>query len=807
MIRNYLILAFRNLMKRKLFAFINIGGLTIGITSCLLIFLYVQDELKYDKYFTNAGHIYRLYGNNFDGKEFTIGQPARFLPVILAKIPEVKSGVRIRPRTAKIKYEDNNYFDNKFAFADSNIFDFFNWRLLEGNPGTVLSAPYQIAISSSKARLLFGQESPMGKSVNVNNEFDFTITGVFEDIPEHSHIRFDWIASLSTHQTMDPQVLENWGNFGNNIYLELIPGSRSDTVQQKITELWIKTDKDNRLDFSDSIVMGLQPLKEIYLHSAHLRGTENGDYGNIYTIVGMTAISFLILFIACFNYVNLTTAQASQRRTEVGIRKTVGAKTQQLVYQFFTETFLIIILSFIISYDLVIVLMPGYENFIGKDLTYNLLKNPPFVAAIAGIIILTAFLAGAYPSMVLSGYKPIAVLKTSSPAIAFPAGKSRKLFHLNIRTILVIFQYFTGIALIISAILVSRQISFIRKNDTGFNRDQVLVLRNFYDPRMSQHYLLLKEAFLKIPEVQKVSGGINVPTDGVWNYGWPEVLLEEPKQVPSTGYITCDDEYLELLGATIIAGRNFDHELATDTSAVIVNETFVKLLGDTDVLDKTIRHIWDGRDRKIIGVVNDMQYNSMHQASIPCIFINRHPWLPYCNFILVKIHADAVRHTLNKIDAVWNSVNPDWPIDYFFLDDNFNKIYKKEYQVSKLLSLFTLVAVLLCSMGLFGLALFIAQNRTKEIGIHKVHGAMTGNILLMLTKDFITWVFVAFILACPVAYYFIHKWLSGFAYRSDIAWWVFALAGAIAIILAFFTVSWQAYRTARQNPVEALRYE
>jgi putative ABC transport system permease protein len=807
MFKNYILIAFRNLLKRKLFSIINIGGLTIGITSCLLIYLYVQDELKYDRHFANAENIFRLYGNNFDGKEYIIGQPARFLPEIIENIPEVKSGIRIRSRTVKIKVDEQNSYENSFTYADSNIFNFFRLKLFEGDPGSVLSAPYQITVSRSKASLLFGNENPIGKSVNINNKFDFTITGVFEDFPKHSHMRFDWIASFSSFRKMDPQVLENWGVFGNHTYLELIPGSHYPSVGEKITELWIRNDKGIMSQITGSVIMKLQPLPEIYLHSSQLRGSTVGEYGNIYTVIGLTVISFLILFIACFNYVNMTTAQASSRMTEVGIRKTIGAGRSQLVYQFLSETILMVLIALIISFDLVILLIPKYENFIGKDFSVNLLKNPSLTAVLTGISLLTAFLAGAYPSLILSGFKPIDILKRSTSFVADQTSRIRRYFQANFRKILVIIQYCIGITLIIVAILVSRQINYIRNSDMGFNRDQILVLRNFYDFNMSENFLLFKEEFLKIPEVTKVSGGINVPTDGVWNYGRPEVSLKEPKRVPSTGYITCDYEYLDLLEAKFISGRNFSPQLATDSMAVIVNETFVKLLGDTDVLDKTIKDVWDGRDRRIVGVVQDLQYNSIHQPLIPCIFINRHLWLPYCNYILVKVKSGNISQTMEKIGAIWNKINPDWPIDYFFLDDNFNALYKKEFQVSKLLSAFTVIAVLLCSMGLFGLALFITQSRTKEIGIHKVNGALVRNILQMLTGNFMRLIFIAYLLACPIAYFIIVKWLESFAYKKETEWWVFVVAGILAFILTILTVGWQAYRTARQNPVKALRYE
>ncbi len=807
MFRKYILIAIRNLLKRKLFTVIHIGGLTIGITACLLIYLYVQDELKYDKHFQNAENIFRLYGNNFDGKGYLIGQPARFLPVILDQIPEVKSGLKIRIRTAKIRINDENYYEKGFAYADSNLFGFFRWKLMEGDPGHVLSAPYQIAVSASKAKAIFGNENPVGKTVNINNEFDFTITGVFEDIPEHSHIRFDWIASFSTFRAMDPQVLDNWGNFGNSIYLELIPGSHYPSVEQKITELWIRSDKATMSNVTDSVQLRLQPLPEIYLHSGQLKGSSEGDYGNIHTVIGLTVISCLILFIACFNYINMTTAQASSRMMEVGIRKSTGATRSQLVYQFLSETLFIVLIAVIISYDLIIVLMPEYENFIGKDFSINVFKNPSLFVVITGITLLTVLLAGAYPSLVLSRFKPMDMLKRSISFSADPTNRIRRFLHANVRKSLVVFQYCIGISLIIIAILVSRQISFIRKSDMGFTREHILVLRNFYDINMSKNFLLFKEKFLKIPEVMKVSGGINVPTEGVWNYGWPEVSLQEPRKVPSAGFITCDHEYLELLEAKFMSGRNFNPELASDSLAVIVNETFIKLLGDTDVLDKTVKNTWDGKDRKIVGVVKDLQYNSVHQPMIPCIFINRHSFLPYCNFILLKIHPGDINHTLKKIEAVWNSINPDWPIDYFFLEDSFNKLYKKELQVSRLLSVFTVIAILLCSMGLFGLALFITQSRTKEIGIHKVNGAKTGNILQMLIRGFVAWIFIAYLLACPVAYFFMVKWLENFAYQAGIAWWVFLWAGGMALMLTLLTVSWQAYRTAKQNPVEALRYE
>jgi putative ABC transport system permease protein len=795
----YLKFAFRNLRRHKVFSIINVLGLSIGLTGCLLACLFIQDELKYDKHFTNTNSVYRLVGNNADGVNISYYQPAVFLPLILEKYPEIESGNCIIKRDLNIGYNQNHFIANDFIFSDSNFFKFYGWKLLTGNPDNVLNAPGNVVISSKKAKELFGNEDPVGKVLTLELTNVLTITGVFKDFPSQSQIKTDFIASKSTLKTVNPGVLASWGNYGSSLNLKLLPTADLSDLMQKISQLWNNNPLNDCCgEKGPNVHLRLQQFRKVYFQTMTINGEKLGN--SIY-IIGFSVIAGILLIIALFNYINLSIAQIASRFLEAGVKKVLGASFTNLYNQLLVETSMYVFIAILISNFFLGTILPGFNSFIGKNIEFALFTNPVFLVFNIAIFLFTIISTSLYPAFYFARIQPLAAINSGKYCLSSKLGKRSYFWD-----VMVTMQFALAIFLIVSAFMVNKQLYFIRNTDSGFVRENVISIQNGWDSSLEKRYQLYKEKILKLPEVTMVSSGLNVPPDRIWNSGSPKVVNSPSKLIANCGFISVDYDYFKVLGCKIVEGRDFDRTLNTDENKCIISETFRRKMGEKNPIGIILDGLWEEKKREIIGVVNDINFNTMHDEIKPEIFLLHHS-LPSHYHILVKFKTANTAALLTKLEKLWIEMAPEEPFTYFFLDEKFESNYRKEIQVAKILNILTGVAIFLCCLGLFGLALFVVNNRTKEIGIRKINGASILKILYLVNKQFIQWITIAYIVACPLALWVIQGWLQDFAYKTKISWWIFALAGLLSLWIALLTASFHSIRAATRNPVEALRYE
>jgi len=796
----YLKFAFRNLKRQKVFSIINVLGLSIGLTSCLLACLFIQDELKYDKHFTNTGSVYRLVGNNADGVSVSYSQPAAFLPLLLENYPEIESGNCIIRQVLNIGYNQKHFIENNFIYSDSNFFKFYGWKLLVGNSENALNAPSTVVISEKKAKELFGNEYPIGKILTLELTHELTITGVFQDIPSQSQIKADFIASKSTLKTFGPQVITSWGNFGSFLYLKLLPGTNLSDLMQKISQLWTNNPLNDCCgEKGPNVHLKLQQFNKVYFQTITLTGEKMGN--SVY-IIGFSVIAAILLVIALFNYINLSIAQIASRFLEAGVKKVVGARFTNLYRQLLVETSMYVFIAIFLSNIFLETILSAFNSFTGKNLEYVLFSNPVFLVFNISIFLFTIISTSLYPAYYFARIQPLAAINSGKYCLLSKLGKRSYFWD-----VMVITQFALAIFLIISAFMVNKQLYFIRNTDSGFVRENVISIENGWNRALGKRYQLYKEKLLKMPEVIMISSGLNVPPDRIWNSGAPKVVNGSSQLINNCGYVSVDYDYFKVLGCKIVEGRDFDRTLITDENKCIISETFRRKMNEKNPIGIVLDQLWDGNKREIIGVVNDINFNTVHDEIKPEIFFLHHSGLPSHYNILVKFKTANTAAFLAKLQKLWTEMAPEEPFTYFFLDEKFESNYKKETQVSKTLNILTGVAIFLCCLGLFGLALFVINNRTKEIGIRKINGASVLKILFIVNKPFIKWISIAYIIACPVAFWVMQWWLKDFAYKTKISWWIFALAGLVSLLITLLTASFLSIKAATRNPVEALRYE
>ena len=796
----YLKFAFRNLKRQKVFSIINVLGLSIGLTSCLLACLFIQDELKYDKHFTNTGSVYRLVGNNADGVSVSYSQPAAFLPLLLENYPEIESGNCIIRQVLNIGYNQKHFIENNFIYSDSNFFKFYGWKLLVGNSENALNAPSTVVISKKKAKELFGNEYPIGKILTLELTHELTITGVFQDIPSQSQIKADFIASKSTLKTFGPQVITSWGNFGSFLYLKLLPGTNLSDLMQKISQLWTNNPLNDCCgEKGPNVHLKLQQFNKVYFQTITLTGEKMGN--SVY-IIGFSVIAAILLVIALFNYINLSIAQIASRFLEAGVKKVVGARFTNLYRQLLVETSMYVFIAIFLSNIFLETILSAFNSFTGKNLEYVLFSNPVFLVFNISIFLFTIISTSLYPAYYFARIQPLAAINSGKYCLLSKLGKRSYFWD-----VMVITQFALAIFLIISAFMVNKQLYFIRNTDSGFVRENVISIENGWNRALEKRYQLYKEKLLKLPEVIMISSGLNVPPDRIWNSGAPKVVNGSSQLINNCGYVSVDYDYFKVLGCKIVEGRDFDRTLITDENKCIISETFRRKMNEKNPIGIVLDQLWDGNKREIIGVVNDINFNTVHDEIKPEIFFLHHSGLPSHYNILVKFKTANTAAFLAKLQNLWTEMAPEEPFTYFFLDEKFESNYKKETQVSKTLNILTGVAIFLCCLGLFGLALFVINNSTKEIGIRKINGASVLQILFIVNKPFIKWISIAYIIACPVAFWVMQWWLKDFAYKTKISWWIFALAGLVSLLITLLTASFHSIKAATRNPVEALRYE
>lgn len=802
MITYYLKNTFKRIVHDKYISSVNITGLAIGISCCILIFLFVYDELQFDKTFPFKDRLFRVYGNNFAGGDrWLANQPNRLYDHI-AEIPEIEKATVIGLREYTVT-NGNTLSDEHFAFTDSTVFDITGWKLISGNPRYVLNEPMTVVISESAARKLYGNKNPIGNKVRFKKDIDLTITGIFIDVPANTHIYADYLTSKLTRDSISPGE-DHWGNFSSSIFVRLRPDADPVEVSHKITALWMQYSDDAKNKIPGTTQLKLQPVSDIYLHSGSFYSDSSLRYGNYTAVVGFSIIGIFILIIACFNYLNLTISQVNERSKEVGIRKTIGASKSSLYYQFLLESAIFTFISLLLSIFIIQAILPWFNQFTDKHLTL-LNVAPPILYFIVGMVAFIIACTGLYPAFIMSNFDPVSILKWT-PVFRSDKNLKLRIFHQVLSKSLVSVQFTITATLIICALFVQKQMKFIRNYDTGFNKTQIMVIQSTWDGNQNARFKIMKDFCSSIPGIEMVTAGSNVPTTGFNNYGSP-VLTTNRDATTSIGFISVDYDYLPCLEARFLQGRNFDRNLASDSLAVIVTESCLKQLGTDDVLGQTLDGLWDGRKRTVIGVIKDIHFTDLHSETYPLLFMVNHQWLTNCTQLLIKFNTPHYSQIRLQLEKKWKELCPDELFTYFFLEEKFEENYLRDRHTAFLMNAFTVLSILLGVMGLTGLVAFTVQKRTKEIGIHKVNGAHTVEVLTLLNHDFLRWTAISFLIACPIAWYAMHKWLENFAYKTGLNWWIFAAAGAIAMIVALLTVSFQSWRAATRNPVESLRYE
>jgi len=785
LIKNYLKIALRNIKKHTWYSFINIAGLAIGMTCCILILLWVQDELSYDRFHENASDIYRVIQDiNFadHSTTWTITQ-GPLGPSLKKDFPEIINATRITGRGLRLTYNDRS-FDEVVGMADPSIFEMFTFPLIKGNPATALSDPNSIVLTEEMAEKYFGDENPIGKTIQADNEYDFLVSGVLKKIPDNSHLQFDFIIPFIFGRELNYTV-DRWGNSQFRTYVQIQKGIPVQEVIQKISGyLYEKPtiEKDARLN--------LQPLTRIHLHSNYEFDTAHGD---ITYVALFSLVAFFILFIACSNFMNLATARSGNRAKEVGMRKVAGAHRSSIIKQFFGESILLAFIALFFSLIIVKLLLPAFSNLAAKELSMNISGNLSGLLMLFGIALLTGIISGSYPAIFLSSFQPVKVLKGS-----LRSGQKGSVF----RKILVVTQFSLTILLIICTGVVHNQLNYLRNKKLGYDKEHMIYMGMRGD--MRANFDTLKNELLINSNISGVTASSNVPTYG---YTFSNSLWRWEGQNPDEEILMravfIDYDYFKTFGMEIAEGRSYSKEFSTDTTeAIIVNEAAVKAMRMKSPLGKRLSI--NEQNFQIIGVVKNYNFRSLRQGIDPLILL----FEPQASRVLfAKLKSDNISQTIGYIEKIREKFAPGYPSNYHFLDEALDDLYRSEERVGTIFRYFSVLAIFISCLGLFGLASFMAEQRTKEIGIRKVLGATVSNIIFLLSKEFAKWILVANIIVWPIAYYAANKWLQGFAYRTTIGLWIFILAAAMVLFIALLTVSYQSFKAATANPIDSLKYE
>ncbi len=793
MIRHYLAITLRNIAKKRTVSFINILGLTTGIASSMLIFLWVNDEIHFDQFHENYEDIYRVYSKEHwsEGTYSQLAVQAPLGPALQAKYPEIKNSSRffILSKTL-LKCEQKGFWEDGIAFADSSFFEIFSFPFVKGNSVTALEDMNSIVLTQEMADKYFPETDPVGKVITIQ-KYSLTITGVIKDIPEKSSFQYDFIIPFNFLQRLwdMPDMNHNWNSSTFYTYLLLHKNIDVEHLRKELIPFYKEYCE------WDDYELHIQPFKDVYLNPV-----EAGEYnlnGNITTVYLFSFVAVLILILISINFINLYTAASISRAKEIGVRKCVGFKKTSLVFQFFQETFVFILLGFIFALGIVILVMPSFNVFTNKEIIIDP-GNYWIIIGFVLILLLTSIFAGIYPALYLSAFKPLQVLKGNLFLIE---GK------LPIRKTLIVFQFFISIFLMISTVVAYKQMNFLKNKDLGFSMDHVINITLDDDT----NYQLLKNELLENPIIESVSATNYFSTEGVSN---TDELSFEGQQEEANFNLTIqqiDFDYFETLGIKMIEGRGFKPDMKTDvTSAYVMNEKAVEMMGIDKPIGKTFS-LW-GKRGTIIGIANNANFLTLKLELDPRLYMIKWEDEKYEN-VLVKFHHDpsdtnpTTPEVIGFIKDTWKNVFQDTPFDYQFVDQIYDRIYRTEERNNKIFGFFTILAIAISCLGLLGLTLLSAQQKTKEISIHKVHGASIANIIGMLNTDFLKLIAAAFVISGPVAFYTSQKFLQSFAYRTNISWWIFLLVGIVVMFIAILTVSYQSWRIAKTNPVEGLKYE
>ncbi len=788
MFKNYFKTAWRNIIRHKAYSILNISGLAIGMACSIFILLWVQNELSYDRFNTNAKEIYRLTCNAEDFKAAV--SPAGMGEGLQSEMPEIKSTVRIsKPSTELLEAGTKKFEEKNIFYADSNFLQMFSFKLLKGNRNTALQNPDGILITENMAKKYFGDEDAMGKIIRKNNNESLVVTGVLANVPSNSHLQFDFLLPMSSIESTENDLKnKSWGNFNFYTYIQLNKNFNATAtniakLNGRIKEIYKTHSPNMKVDFH------LQPLSSIHLHSdlqIDLPGQGNIQYVNIFFIVAI-----FILIVACINFMNLATARSERRAKEVGLRKVVGAGRGQLMAQFLGESLIISFLSLVIAVGIVWLLLPAFNQLADKNLSFNLL-NGKLLGMLVSIALLTGILSGIYPALFLSGFKPISVLKgkliTSSGNHLFRNG-------------LVVFQFMVTILLLVGTAVVYRQLNFIKNKNLGFDKSNLLYMH--MTGGLWNQQQALKADLQQNPYTQDFSIISDLPTElttGDINVQWEG---KDPKSQVVVPSMDVDENFIKTFQMKMLAGRSFSQSFKGDSSNYVINETAMHLMGMNinNAVGKSIS--FGGTKGNIIGVVKDFNFKPLQYAIDPLVLrLNK-----YGGYVMLRTRPGKTEATINALGKINHDLNPAYPFTYSFLDNDLNNLYKGEQKMGNIFNLFAILAIFISCLGLYGLSAFMAEQRTKEIGVRKVLGASVFSIVYLLAGKFTRLIVIAMVIAIPLSWWAINNWLKGFAYRIHIGWVIFLLASSIALLIALLTVSYESIKAAIANPVKSLRTE
>jgi putative ABC transport system permease protein len=805
MFRNYFKTALRNLVKNKFYSLLNLTGLAVGLATCLLIFLYVSDELSYDRYNKNADRIYRVNNEvKFGGNYFDIAQaPAMMGAVMVREIPRIAQYTRLRwYGSVLVKKGNENISEGRVGYADSTFFDIFSIPVIAGNPKTALVDPHSIVITETRANKYFGNTDAVGKSLVINDTGIYKVTAVIKDVPKQSHFNFDFFVPMS--ENPDSRN-DNWLSENYSTYILLKENTDTRNLVKELDELlekhtgpslqaFVNQSMDEFKKSGGYVRTSITPVTDIHLHSNRL-GELDGN-GNLDYVYIFSAIALLILVIACVNFMNLSTARSANRAKEVGVRKVLGSLRKNLVHQFLIESLIISVAALVAAIVFAWVLLPFFNDLSGKEINHSELMKPGMLIALSGLVLIVGLLAGSYPAFYLSAFQPILVLKGKL------AGGFKRSWLQNA---LVVGQFVISIVLIFGTIVIYSQLNYIRNKDVGFDRSQVLVIQ--HANALGEQTTSFRNELDQLPGVKgaTVSSYLPVNFNRSNDAFFTSPTLDQATAISMQKWLV-DEHYIPTLDIKLREGRNFSEELKTDSGSIIINEAAAKFLARNDLLNKKLYSLGQNasvREYKIIGVIRNFNFSTLKEMVTPLAFLLEND----NGNISVRMSAADNSDLIAQISSKWKAFAPGQPFDYTFMDEDFAKLYTTEQRTGKIFITFAVIAIVIACLGLFGLITYAAEQRVKEIGIRKVLGATVTNITGMLSASFLKLVAIAGLIAFPLAWWAMNTWLRDFAYRVSIQWWVFVLTGVIALLIAFMTVYFQAMKAAVSNPVKSLRSE
>lgn len=809
MIRNYLKIAFRNLMKYRFISFINLFGLTVGLTCCLLILAYILNELSYDRYHKEPENIYRVtraFRNPETGAPSlnlgTIAPP--FGPLLQNDFKEIRKMTRLLPNgTTPMRYEDKMFNEQNVYFADEHLFDVFKVNVVKGNAAKALQDPYKVMLSQTIAKKYFGNEDPMNKMIRLDNNLNMMVTGVFESFPANTHIHPEIMISFNTLRDSavygEQNLRNNWGNNSFFTYMLMPAGFKPEKMEAQFPAFLNRhfpQEGESKFKPSDWTSLSLQKLTDIHLHShTDFEAEENGDIKRVYVF---SAIALFILLIACINYMNLSTARSALRAREIGVRKVVGAQRKEIIAQFLSESILVSYMALILAFALTWVSLPGLNKLSGLSLTPQILMRWDVLVPVLLVPFVVGILSGIYPALFMSSFRPVLVLKG-----LFKVGGG----NISFRQVLVTLQFAISIILIISTAVVFRQLKYMQDKSLGFDREHVVTMP--YNTGLTERWDAFRNELLANSNIKDAGRSSRIPTGRLLDASGSTIQRGDTLAPTNADikFVAADHDFVTTYGVKVVAGRNFSRDFGTDTGSFLLNEAAVKVLGlknNEDAIGKNFTY--GGRRGKLIGVFNDFHFESMHQKIVPLVLLVPRNQNNYGN-ISMKIAGNNIQATLGFIETTWKKFLPEVPYQFTFLDENFDRLYQAEERQGTLFTIFACIAIFIACLGLFGLSAFAITQRIKEIGIRKVLGANVSTIVTLLSKDFLKLVAIAAVIAFPVAWYAMSTWLQDFAYRINIPVWIFLVAGILAALVALVTISFQAIKAALANPVKSLRTE